>query len=334
MRLVLAPLLTLFAATVNVTVPAAGASDCPAPAQLGEALNALMPGVVPTAAPTGATGLRLSVVTLPAGDLRVELTDDHGEIVLHRVLPAPPRGREADCPALAQTVALIIERYLHEVGYEAPPLPPPAPKPAPPPPAEPAAPPPTVVATPPAPPAAGRAPASFRVGLAASARRGDSGDFDGDGDLVLGFESGGDGALLGVRLSAGLALPADARWTDGAGPRATDQTATLRRVPFRLGLYARVPIGPGQLEPGLGGGVDWLLISTTGPGTAGGRHVAPFGDAAVGYQVLTWRPLYLRVLSRIALAVPYDFRTLAGTRVWGTPRIYGEAGVELGFAFP
>src|SRR4051794_17577251 len=104
MTLVLGPLLTLFAATVNVTVPAAGASDCPAPAQLAEALNALMPGLVPSAAPTGAAGIRLGVVTLQAGDLRVELTDDHGEVVLHRILPAPPRGHEEDCRALAQTV--------------------------------------------------------------------------------------------------------------------------------------------------------------------------------------------------------------------------------------
>jgi hypothetical protein len=326
-------LLYLFAATVNVTVPPAGASDCPAPAQLGEALNGLMPGLVPSAAPTGAAGLRLTVVTLPAGDLRVDLTDDHGEVVLHRVLPAPPRGGEADCPALAQTVALIVERYLHEVGYEAPPLPPPAPKPAPAP-VEAPAPAPTIVMTPPPLAAESRAPATFRLGVAAHARRGDAGDFDGDGDLVLGFESGGDGALLGVRLSAGLSLPSDARWTERAGAQTANQTATLRRVPFRLGLYARYPLGPGQLEPGVGGGADALFVSATGPGTADGRHVAPFGDAALGYQVLTWHPLYLRVLSRIALAVPYDFKTLDGGRVWGTPRVYGEVGVELGLAFP
>jgi hypothetical protein len=65
-----------------------------------------------------------------------------------------------------------------------------------------------------------------------------------------------------------------------------------------------------------------------------GRHVAPFGDVALGYSLLAFRPLYLRVLSRIALGVPYDFKTLTGTRVWGTSRAYGEAGVELGLAFP
>jgi hypothetical protein len=174
----------------------------------------------------------------------------------------------------------------------------------------------------------------WRLGVAASGRLGDAGGLDGDGDLVLGFETAGDGALLGARLSAGVALPADARWTDRAGSQSSDQTATLRRLPFRLGLYARLPMGPGQLEPGLGGGVDALLVSSTGPGTVDARHVAPFGDAALGYSVLALRPLYLRVLSRIALEVPYDFKTLAGAHVWGTSRVYGEAGVELGFAFP
>ena len=76
-----------------------------------------------------------------------------------------------------------------------------------------------------------------------------------------------------------------------------------------------------------------MLVSARGPGTVDGRHVAPFWDVALGYTLLAYRPLYLRVLSRIALAVPYDFKTLAGAHVWGTSRAYGEVGVESGFAF-
>ena len=45
-------------------------------------------------------------------------------------------------------------------------------------------------------------------------------------------------------------------------------------------------------------------------------------------------PLYLRLLSRVALAVPYVFKALEVPQVWGTPRVFGEVGVELGFAFP
>ena len=125
----------VFEALAPAAAPPAGAPECPSPAQLGQALNVLVPGLAPfpaTATPLPlASGLRLGVETSPEGDVRVDLTDAQGEIVLHRVLPAPPRGRAPDCPALAETIALIVDRYLHDVGYEAPPLPPPAPKPKP-----------------------------------------------------------------------------------------------------------------------------------------------------------------------------------------------------------
>ena len=39
--------------------------------------------------------------------------------MLHRALPARGPG---ECAALADTIALIIERYWREVGYDAPPL--------------------------------------------------------------------------------------------------------------------------------------------------------------------------------------------------------------------
>jgi hypothetical protein len=108
------------------------------------------------------------------------------------------------------------------------------------------------------------------------------------------------------------------------------RSATLRRLPFRVGGYVVIPAGPGQLEPGLGLGADLFLVSAA---AGGGRHAAPFGDAALAYTMDLIKPVYLRVLSRIALAVPYDFNTLSGSRVWGTPRTYGEAGVEFGLVF-
>jgi len=336
---VLGPLTTLVFASFAVfdvfalaAAPPADAPECPSPAQLGQALNVLVPGLAPspaTATPLPlASGLRLGMETSPEGDVRVDLTDALGEIVLHRVLPAPPRGRAPDCPALAETIALIVDRYLHDVGYEAPPLPPPAPKPAP---VEaPAPPPPTevaIAATPtPAEHGAERPTLLWRLGLAAVARRGDVGGLDGDGDLALGVEATGSGARLGGRLSVGFAPPAEARWSA--------QNATLRRLPVRLGGYLRFAAGPGQLEPGVGLGADLLFVAAQGPGTAGGVHTSVSGDVALGYALALPGPLYVRLLSRAALAVPYSFRTLAGTQVWGTPRAYAEGGVELGFAFP
>ena len=123
----------------------------------------------------------------------------------------------------------------------------------------------------------------------------------------------------------GYAPPSDARWSD--------KTATLRRLPLRLGLYLGVPAGPGQLEPGLGAGADLFDVSVSGPGSASGTHVSPSADLALGYALPLAGPLYLRLLSRIALAVPYTFAALEVPRVWGTPRIYGEVGVELGLSF-
>jgi hypothetical protein len=165
-----------------------------------------------------------------------------------------------------------------------------------------------------------------RVGVAGGARLGDAGGFDGDAGLALGLESAGSGVRWGGRLSAGFAPPADARWP-GA-------TATLRRVPLRLGAYLAIPAGPGQLEPGLGAGADVYVASVAGPRPAGaGVHLAPSGDLALGYLVPLSGAVFVRVLSRGALAVPYTFKTLEAGRVWGTPRVYGEAGVELGLSF-
>jgi hypothetical protein len=107
----------------------------------------------------------------------------------------------------------------------------------------------------------------------------------------------------------------------------------MRRVPLRIGLYLSLPAGPGRLEPGVGGGADLYVVSVSGPGAAGGVHVAPSGDAALGYVLSLGGTVYLRGLVRIALAVPYTFAALEVPEVWGTPRVYGEAGVELGLAF-
>jgi hypothetical protein len=324
---VLAVVSTLLVSALAAATPA---SECPAPAQIAASLNALIPGVAPEARPGGplalAGGLRLLIASSAdgEGDVRVDLFDAQGDVVLHRVLPGPPRGHAPDCPALAETVALIVDRYLHDVGYEVPPLPPPAPPPAPvagPPRAEPAP-----VAPPPA-PAHVAPPAILRVGLAADGRLGDAGGLDGDADLALGLESGGDGRRWGGRLSFGYSPAAEARWSG--------KMATLYRLPARVGLYLSLPAGPGRLEPGFGAGADVLLASAEGPGTTGGVgvHLAPFGDACLAYTIPLTNRLYVRPLSRVALTVPYVFKDLAGERVWGTPRVYGEAGVELGLAF-
>src|SRR5262252_6146623 len=143
---------------------AGGPDDgCPSPHQLADALSAHMPGMVwPLGRATGPTTLRLSVTTDAGGALRLDLSDPDGGPLLHRSLPPNERTHANDCPALAETAALIVERYWHEVGFDvpqesqnqppkpSPPAPKPPPAPTPPPPAPPPAPtPPPVPASPP-----------------------------------------------------------------------------------------------------------------------------------------------------------------------------------------
>src|SRR5450631_4066296 len=131
----------------------AGPDDgCPSPHQLAEALSAHLPGMVlPLGHATGPTTLRLGVATDAAGTMRLDLSDPEGGPLLHRWLPATDRARAGDCPALAETAALIVERYWHEVGYDVP-LETPNASPKPPPPKATAPPPPPPKAAPPPPP--------------------------------------------------------------------------------------------------------------------------------------------------------------------------------------
>src|SRR5579871_5914539 len=100
----------------------AGPDDgCPSPRQIADALSAHLPGMVlPLGHATGPTTLRLTVATDAAGAMRLDLADPEGGPLLHRSLPAPEKRYAGDCPALAETAALIVDRYWHEVGYDVP----------------------------------------------------------------------------------------------------------------------------------------------------------------------------------------------------------------------
>src|SRR3954471_8557055 len=129
-----------------IAVSVAPEQACPASRQVTEALSARLPGVVLPSGQAARPGMVRLVVTVDATGVRIDLSDAEGAPLLHRALPA--RGPD-ECAALADTIALIIERYWREVGYDAPPLQAPA---APPPPAAPPAPPraPEPAVTPPA----------------------------------------------------------------------------------------------------------------------------------------------------------------------------------------
>ena len=321
--------LALIPAAIGVLAPAGPDDGCPSPRMLTDALGAHLPGVVvPLGQPIGTGTLRLGVTTDAAGVTRLDLVDPDGETLLHRTLSPTDRSRAPDCPALAETTALIVERYWHEVGYDLPPLQPP-PRTAPPPPPRP-----TVVETRPAAPAA-REPtgAIWSVGAAATGRAGDVGGADAAALLAVALEG-----RFGLRLSGGVANSRDTT-------SASLGTASFRRLPFRLGGYLRWRLGPGWLEPGLGVDLDetWVSLGNhpedvpgwKAPGSCIGRVcVSPGADLALGWAVRSARHVYFRALAQAGVALPYQFRAPDDTVIWSTPRTYLGLALELGAWFP
>jgi hypothetical protein len=323
---------------------------CPAPRQITDALSARLPGVmVPQGQPLKPGMLRLTVATDSNGGIRIDLVDPDGAPLLHRVL-AVTRGPN-ECSALADTTALIIERYWREVGYDAPPLAPPPPPPSPPPPAP--APPPPAAPPPPPPPAtavetAVAVPApgddttngaalrwSAAVGIAG--RAGNAGARDASALLAFALEG-----HPGIRVSGGI--------SNGATAALGSQQVAFRRFPLRVGGYLPIRIGIGQLEPGLG--LDLDLISFTirndnggtglqKPSSCSGSVCTSAGaDLALGWSYASVHHVYVRALARLGAGISYDFVSRNGNPpangdpIWRTPGTYLELAVESGFWFP
>jgi hypothetical protein len=347
---VLAALVPAYA--IAILMPAGPDDGCPSPRQVDDALSAHLPGMVlPLGhSATGPTTLHLAVTTDASGALRLDLTDPDGGPLLHRWLSAVERTRGGgDCPALAETAALIVERYWHEVGYdvavEAPPAPPP---PTPPAPAEktgakpltprpaPRAPLAMVEAGPSMPsplPPAPLPPARWWIGAAGGGRLGDAGTRQWSASLAFTVEHAVPERRVGLRLSAGTDPSVTYEWSPAAG---TTDHATLRQFPIRMGAYLAVPLGPGQLEPGLGLDLEVISAATTDPsGTRTRLSAGPGLDAALGWAILFRPNLYFRLLALAGTEVPYHFVTTPNQSPFSsTPRVYLDLGLELGLWFP
>jgi hypothetical protein len=319
--------LALVPAAIGVLAPAGPDDGCPSPRQVTEAMTAHLGGaVLPLGQAPGPTALRLSVVTDAGGITRLDVADPGGEIVLHRTLTPADRTRGPDCPALAETAALIVERYWHEVGYDLPPLPRPAP-----PPAAPPATAPVIEARPPPPAAAATGGWRWSAAAAAEGRAGLAGSADVAALLAVGAER-----RFGLRLSGGVS-----NGTTVVAP--TFGTATFRRVPFRLGAYLPVRLGPGVLEPGVGLDLEeiWVNVSAN-PGTESWRAsslcvgrvcLGPGADLALGWSLRSSRHVYVRVLAEAGAAVSYRFLAPDNSVIWSTPSTYLDLGIELGLWF-
>lgn len=338
---------------IAILMPAGPDDGCPSPRQVDDALSVHLPGVVlPLGhAAIGPTTLHLAVTTDAAGALRVDLTDPDGGPLLHRWLSAVERTRGGgDCPALAETAALIVERYWHEVGYdvaiEAPPAPPPALGP-PSPPEKAAARPlaikpvprPTAGAleagptAPPSPPPIPLPPPRWWIGATGGGRVGDSSTRQWSASLAFTVERPIREHRVGLRVSAGADPSVTYEWSPAAG---TTDRATLRQFPIRMGAYLAVPLGPGQLEPGIGLDLDVISVAVTD--TSGSRtrpSAGPGVDAALGWAMFFRPDLYFRLLALAGTEVPYHFVTTPNQSAFlSTPRVYLDLGLELGLWFP
>jgi hypothetical protein len=171
----------------------------------------------------------------------------------------------------------------------------------------------------------------FSAAAAVAARAGDADTRDASVMLAFAVEQ-----RIGLRLSAGIS-------TSSASALEVMGQAQFRRFPLRLGAYLPVPIGVGQLEPGVGLDLDLLTVSIPSTGTqltspstcSGGVCRSPGADLALGWSVASAHHVYVRALARAALSASYDFVTKAnGDLIWRTPSTYLEVAVESGLRFP
>jgi hypothetical protein len=311
---------------LSVTVSGGAPDDCPSVPQVMSAVKGRLPAASLSwqASPVaGGLQLVLRPRSGPQPALQVDLLDDAGQSLLHRLLPGASGGgrggRMSDCLALAETIALIVDRYVVQVDSPIVPHPQSSEAPQDGAPDQPA--PPTPRSTPPSTTdAAVVAGAAWRSG----------------GDALEGFEvlAGIDlqraarerGA--GASLTVGIAPTAEGRWSTGQ--------ATLRRIPVRLGTYLSLKAGAGRLEPGLNLGVDALLVNVTeSSGTRRTiRNVSPNVEAAFAYR-LRGGIYFARGGVAVGLAVPYRLGGLeaqADSAV-STPRTYIRVGLETGIYF-
>ena len=298
-----------------VAVKPTATTGCPAPADVEAALRPLLrPGALVAfdAAAPPPDMLLVSLEPTGATGSRMRLTDRQGKAVLERALVVAEGEGNKDCAALADTAALIVERYLIQLDYKPPP--------------------PAAVEAPPPP---GR----WDLSAASMWLPGASG--------VSPLEIGGRvGRQLGGHRRFVLALGARVGGETDPLPRGSAYrgSARQRRVPVDLGLWWRTGLGALELQAGSGVGLDITRITSEGdPGMVENR-ILP-GPAA-WLAAAARMPLGSRVFGRISSAVygslvQYDFSyrtpgTLDGVTAFTTPtrRFYSRLGVELGVVLP
>ena len=322
----LLPLLTLHAASVVV---APGPDDgCPSARQVAAALER-----VTHAGGEGVASV-LTLVLPPPGtpmEPSFSLVDEEGRLKLFRSLAKPGDARPRVCAALADTIAIIVQRYLEEIEVPSVAAPAPTPVQAPAPPAQPQVSPPVPPVEPPRPEPRdlGR---TWDLGVMSSFRSSAQvpGLADVDGQLVLGRTFVAAGQPFELLISGGVAGWASCRWQGGHG--------TLWRFPASLSLVWRRKLGRAELQVGpvfLADVLNMRAASDEGQARAS-WGMASAGGVQGGVQIQAGRHGFFRLVGEAAAAaVRFDYVGPGpdeGT-VLSTPAFFGNVRIALGMSF-
>jgi hypothetical protein len=303
------PLAGLGLVLVHATMIAVRATDvqCPTGRQVTEALGARLPGVlVPEDQAKSSGALLLTLSAGSDGAPGFVLVDQKGSVRLRRALSSG-NAVKRDCPALAETAALMVERYLQDVAVQD------------------RAPPPAVAVE--APPPAPR-PAERRWDLFAG------GTWRPGGSGLAAYELRLGGARsLGERLALGATVG-----IEGAAPHEwKGGTGRLRRFPVEARLLWRLTNGVVAVEAGPFAGAHVLLLdSDVGDMGDTALRAIPVAGGLAAVRFPMGRRMFLRLVAAVGLAlVRYDFVTPGGmgTVAFGTERTYGKMGLEAGLSF-
>jgi hypothetical protein len=304
------------AAAPAVQVAVGPGIDCPSAEDLRRSLAARV-----RAEPGNAAPLSLRIEERAAGSLRLQLSTAGGDPLLTRDLDEGG----GSCVALADTAAIMVDRYLREIAYRA--EPPPAPEPAP-----------AVVVAPAAVAVQERRrvelpPAALMVGVGVGSRSGlgtGGGQTRGELRLVVGLER----HRLAIWAEGGLAGADNVRVVGGAGSE-----VALRVHPYLGGLLAGFVLGGPALAviPLVGVSAD-LLAAEASTATSSTRSWRVEAGAEAGVA-LRWAPspsLWMRAaLLGGATLRARDYLVADGENppAFRTPGAFARLGLEAGLAW-
>ena len=290
------------AATEGGIAVDAAERGCPSRAEVVSALEARLPGVTAD----GATR-QLSLEPGPAGlTLRLRAGE---QIELERRLTPDERAASPEgCEALAEAAALVVVRYLREIGYRPPEVRAPEPLP--------------VVVAPgsPTPPRSSVRSAGY-LGIAGAARAAPAAS---RAELSLVFQ------LHRGWLAAEVAAGATSQ-TVAAVPATASGELRLRAFPARLALGVPVRLGWATLVPAAGMGLDVLWFRSSGLADARqGVRLEPAAEVATSC-LMARGALFGRLTLAGGLTLGgRDFDAGQPEPVFRTPGAYLRAQFELG----